>query len=255
MSGTLMDFDAQSLVRNLPLQMTRGNAFRGSGKGRSAFCRVSIDCTIAASLAPRLCRSGEMNNLLFEHGSYVLITLFMILTGAGLPLPEEVGIIAAGTLSGTERLYWPIALGCCLFGALVGDCLMYWLGYHFGRGVLREQRWFARFITPDREAQIEEMFCRHGLKVFFVARFLVGLRSPVYLTAGILRVSFRRFVLIDLVCATAVVGTFFGLTYYFGANVARWAKHFELWLTIAVALASACVAFLAWRHYRRRRRP
>jgi membrane protein DedA with SNARE-associated domain len=195
-----------------------------------------------------------MVNPFLAHGSYVLITLFMILTGAGLPLPEEVGIITAGVFSAEGTLYWPIALGCCLFGAIVGDCLMYWIGYHFGRGVLRDRRWFSRLITPEREAQIEEMFCRHGLKVFFVARFLVGLRSPVYLTAGILRVSFRRFLLIDLICATTVVGSFFGLTYYFGQNVARWAKDFQVCFTILVVIGSACVAFLAWRYYRKRRR-
>ena len=109
-----------------------------------------------------------------------------------------------------------MALACCLFGAIVGDSIMYWIGYHFGRGVLAEHPWWARWVTPEREAQIEEKFRQHGFKVFFVARFLVGLRSPVYLTAGILRVSFRRFFLIDLFCATAVVSTFFGLTYLFG---------------------------------------
>ena len=130
---------------------------------------------------------------------------------------------------------------------------MYWIGYHFGRGVLCEHRWWARCVTPQREARIEEMFRRHGLKVFFVARFLVGLRTPVYLTAGILRVSFKKFVLIDLICATAVVGTFFGLTYYFGENIARWFKDVEVLVTIAVVIAVACVAFYLWRRYRRKR--
>jgi membrane protein DedA with SNARE-associated domain len=197
-----------------------------------------------------------MNEILLTHGpvlSYLAITVVLILTGSGLPIPEEVPIIWAGVMSAPPdaTLNPFVALACCLVGALLGDVIMYWIGYHFGRGVLREHRWWSRCITPQREARIEEMFCRHGLKVFFIARFLVGLRTPVYLTAGILRVSFKRFVLIDLICATAVVGTFFGLTYLFGEHIARWFKNVEVLVTIAVGIAVACVAVFFWRRYRR----
>jgi membrane protein DedA with SNARE-associated domain len=199
-----------------------------------------------------------MNDFFLTHGSYLVITVVLILTGSGLPIPEEVPIIAAGILSAPPdaKLDPFIALACCLFGALVGDCIMYWIGYHFGRGVLREHRWWARCVTPAREERIEEMFQRHGFKVFFVARFLVGLRTPVYLTAGILRVSFKKFVLIDLFCATAVVGSFFGLAYFFGENISQWSKWIkrgEWGLTIIVVIAVACAAFFLWRRYRRKK--
>ena len=194
-----------------------------------------------------------MTDILLTHGSYLALVIVLILTGSGLPIPEEVPIIAAGILAAQGTLDPVLALGWCIFGAIVGDCIMYFIGYHFGRGVLREHPWWARFVTPQREAQIEVMFRRHGLKVFLVARFLVGLRSPVYLTAGIMRVSFRRFFLIDLICATAVVGTFFGLTYLFGEQIAKLFKRAEGWLTVAVVIAVACAAFYWWR--RRRRKP
>jgi hypothetical protein len=119
--------------------------------------------------------------------------------------------------------------------------------------VLRERRWFSRWVTPEREEHIEEMFHLHGLKVFFVARFLVGLRTPVYLTAGILRLSFKKFVLIDLVCAATVVSSFFGLAYYFGENISKWIRRGEWGLTISVVIAVACVAFFLWRRYRRKK--
>ena len=196
-----------------------------------------------------------MSDFFLTHGSYLVITVVLILTGSGLPIPEEVPIIAAAALSVEGTLNPFVALACCLFGALVGDCIMYWIGYHFGRGVLCEHRWWARCVTPEREERIEDMFQRHGFKVFFVARFLVGLRTPVYLTAGILRVSFKKFVLIDLVCATAVVGSFFGLTYFFGATIIPWVKEFQLSLTIGVVIAVGCVAFFLWRRYRRRKLP
>ena len=96
------------------------------------------------------------------------------------------------------------------------------------------------------------MFERHGLKVFFVARFLVALRSPVYLTAGILRVSFRRFLVIDLICASAVVCTVFGLAYYFGDDIRKLIHKTQVLGTIAAVLAVAAVAFYLWRRYQHR---
>lgn len=198
-------------------------------------------------------QQGKMIDILLTHGpilSYVAITAVLILTGSGLPIPEEVPIIAAGVLAAEGTLNPFVAVACCLVGALVGDCVMYWIGYHFGRGVLQEHRWWARCITPEREDRIEAMFRQHGLKVFFVARFLVGLRSPVYLTAGILRVSFKRFLLIDLICATAVVGTFFGLAYRFGHDIAKWIRRGEWGLTIVVVIVVTCVGFFLWRRYR-----
>ncbi len=88
--------------------------------------------------------------------------------------------------------------------------------------------------------------------MFFVARFLVGLRTPVYLTAGILRVSFKRFFLIDLFCATMVVGTFFGLTYWFGQLIPQLVHKAQLGLTIVVVVGLSGVALYLWRRHRRK---
>jgi membrane protein DedA with SNARE-associated domain len=186
--------------------------------------------------------------------SYFAIFLVMMLTGAGLPIPEEVPIITAGIASAHGSMIPWLAFACCLSGALIGDCIMYYIGYHFGRGVLQDHRWWARFLTPEREARIEEQFRKHGLGVFFVARFLVGLRSPVYITAGILRVSFRRFLLIDLVCATAVVGTFFSLTYFYGKEITAWVKRAQVGISIAVAILVVALGIYLWqRHVKKRK--
>lgn len=194
-----------------------------------------------------------MIDFILAHGSYLAIIVVLILTGTGLPIPEEVPIIAAGILSSQGTLIWWLALPSCLIGALAGDCVMYWIGYHFGRSVLREHPWWAHFVKPEREAQIEQMLHKHGLKVFFLARFLVGLRSPVYLSAGIMRVPFRRFFLIDLFCASTVIGVFFWLSYRFGTVITRWIQRAEVGLTIVVVLVLTGLAVYFWRRRRRKK--
>ena len=53
--------------------------------------------------------------------SYLGIVIFLTLTGIGLPIPEEVAIVAAGVASKAGALAWYKALAACLVGALLGD--------------------------------------------------------------------------------------------------------------------------------------
>lgn len=197
-----------------------------------------------------------MLDIAFSHITpYLLVAGSLILTGMGLPVPEEAFVITAGIAAHNGHMDPWLALAACLVGALIGDCVMYSIGYHFGHGLLRERHWFARYMTPERERQVEEMIQKHGLKVFLTARFLVGVRSPVYVTAGILRMPFRRFVLVDLLCASLVVSLFFGLSFIFAeAFQGMWhsIERAELWLTGAIGLAIAGV--LLYFFLRRRRR-
>lgn len=196
-----------------------------------------------------------MIDAILNNVSYFGIAFALLLTGMGLPVPEEVIVIVAGVASSNGALQpWP-ALASCLTGAILGDCVMYAIGYHFGHSLLREHRWFARFLRPDRERHVEEMIQKHGLKVFLAARFLVGLRSPVYVTAGILRVPFRRFIVVDTCCATLVVSSFFGLSYVFAERISGlWnlIRGAEIALTIGIVVA--IIAVILYFFLRRRRR-
>jgi membrane protein DedA with SNARE-associated domain len=188
------------------------------------------------------------------HASYLGIVVFLALTGIGLPIPEEVPIVAAGVASRAGALDWWKALPACLVGALLGDSLMYGIGRYFGARVLREHPWWSGFLTPEREKTIEDLINRHGIKAFFVARFLVGLRSPFYLTAGILRVNYRWFLFADFLCASVVIGGFFGLAYLFGDRISGLIQSLERGFTLAVVVVGlVALAVVAFFSFRRRR--
>ena len=191
---------------------------------------------------------------LLSDASYLWVIIFLILTGCGLPIPEEVGIIAAGVWAADGAMQFWLGLAACLFGCIVGDSIMYAIGYRFGKSVLREHPMFAGFLTPERERHIEQLIRRRGAAVLFTARFLVGVRGPVYLTAGILHFPYRRFLLIDLVCATIVVTLFYSLAWYFGPEIITWIRTAEEGITIAIITAIAVAALLFWVHHRRSKR-
>lgn len=82
---------------------------------------------------------------------------------------------------------------------------------------------------------------------------MVGVRGPVYLAAGVVRMPFRQFLLWDLVAATAVVGSFFGLSFYFGRDIARLLRDAELTLTVVAVAVVIVIAIVALRRRRARR--
>jgi len=190
----------------------------------------------------------------FERGSYLGIVVFLTLTGIGLPIPEEVPIVAAGVASRAQALHWYYALPACLVGALLGDSLMYAIGRFFGAKVLKEHPWWSGFLTAEREQTIETLIKKHGIKAFFVARFLVGLRSPFYLTAGILRVKYRWFLFADFICASVVIGGFFGLAYLFGDRITGLIQSVERGFTVvAILVALVALTVIAFFSFRKRR--
>jgi membrane protein DedA with SNARE-associated domain len=162
--------------------------------------------------------------------------------------------VAAGVASPLAQLKWYYALPACMVGALLGDSLMYAIGRFFGARILKEHPWWSGFLTPERERTIENLLRKHGIKAFFVARFLVGLRSPFYLTAGILKVKYRWFLLADFICASVVIGGFFGLAYLFGERITgliQSATRGFTAITITVGLvALAVIAFFSFRQRR-----
>jgi len=188
---------------------------------------------------------------LLTHATYLGLVVGMVLTGMGLPIPEEVFIISAGVASSLGELNPWGAFLACFAGAILGDSFVYAVGYHFGRRILREHPWWARVLHAEREERIERMIRRHGLKVFFVNRFLIGIRAPVYLTAGILRMPFHRFLLADATSAAVVVGLFFGLSYRYGKPIGEWLREGQYALTaLVIGGILAAVGIFFWRRRR-----
>ena len=53
-----------------------------------------------------------------------------------------------------------------------------------------------KIVTLQRLRMVREKFSQYGNRVLFVARFLPGLRAPIYMVSGITRrVSYTRFCL------------------------------------------------------------
>src|SRR5690606_23310349 len=130
-------------------------------------------------------RESRLTEQLVGKLGYVGIALILVLGGLGLPIPEEAPVILAAILTRNGQMSGVLAFSTCLGGILLGDFIVYLLGYFFGERVMSLPL-TRRLLTKAREAQIKGYFHRHGFKILILGRFAVGFRTAAYLTAGIL---------------------------------------------------------------------
>lgn len=156
----------------------------------------------------------DSNVIWYFVGAFVAL----VLGGIGLPpIPEEGIVVAAGVWVASNPDYllfrWLI-LPVCIAAILVSDLLLYGIGRHFGSRLLEHRR-LARFLTPEKLARIQGNFNRYGIKILLFVRWVPGIRSPLFLTAGTMRVPLVRFVVADLIAAAAGHTLLFFLSYWF----------------------------------------
>ncbi len=189
-----------------------------------------------------------------EHFTYLGLFLVLFGAGLGLPIPEEGPIVAAGVLAHQQVVRWWMALPVCIAGVLGGDMVLYWVGHHWGERVL-EWRVVRRVLSREREEWLKAGYRRHGVKIVFTARHVVGLRAAAFLTAGIARVPFLRFLAADAAASLLGVPAGFGLAFLFAdqiAGVLSDVHRVERWLALYALLGVAVwLAWLAWKQSRR----
>lgn len=135
---------------------------------------------------------------------YLAMFGILVLCGLGLPIPEEVTLIASGFAVGWDWADYFLSCAACTAGILTGDSIIFAVGRYFGRSFFssRVVRWF---LPKKRQARVRRAFYRHGKKTVFFARFVTGIRIGVYAYAGQNGMRWQRFLFLDFLgCMVSV---------------------------------------------------
>jgi membrane protein DedA with SNARE-associated domain len=189
-----------------------------------------------------------------EQFTYLGIFVVLLLGSLGVPIPEEMPIIAAAVLTHAGLARWWLALPFCLLGVLSGDMVLYWVGRHWGENVLN-WRVVRLVLTLDREQWLNAAYRRHALKTIVTARHVMGLRAAAFLTAGNARVPFWKFVIADAGAAALGVPFLFGMAYFFIdeiEGIVADVHRVERWLGLAGLLVLAALLVGGVRRWKRR---
>lgn len=188
--------------------------------------------------------------LFFIQFGYAAVFFVLVLCGFGIPIPEDVTLVAGGVISGLGYTNIHIMVAVGLLGVLVGDGIMFMLGRIYGEKILRV-RAVVRLMPPKRYAQVQKKFARYGNRVLFVARFLPGLRSPIFLTAGMSgRIKFWQWLMMDGFAALISVPLWVYLGNY-GAENKDWllqqVHRFQHTLYVILFIAALFFVRYGWR--------
>ncbi|MBY0379341.1 MAG: DedA family protein [Burkholderiales bacterium] len=185
----------------------------------------------------------------FSTYGYFAVFLVLIACGIGVPIPEDITLIAGGVICALSKttshlLHSEIMSLVALGGVLIGDGTMFFMGRRLGPKVTRVPV-IRRIITEKIYSEIQAKVLKYGDKILFVARFLPGIRAPIYIMAGVShRVSYLKFIIMDGLAAIISVPLLVYIGYFFANDldeILHYVKHSEV---VIISLASLVVVFI-----------
>ncbi len=162
-----------------------------------------------------------ITNLLFSMAPQLHYVSFflLILAGLNLPVSEDLVYIVSAAIAATrvpENTVY-IFIGC-FAGAYISDLMVYGMGRFAGRKIL-SIRFFQKRISAKRIERLEFYFHKYGIKTLFFGRFIpFGVRNVMFFTAGLGKMRFLKFSIVDFLALSVTSTILFSLGYSFGEN-------------------------------------
>jgi membrane protein DedA with SNARE-associated domain len=190
-----------------------------------------------------------------EHAQHAHWYIFaaILLAGFNIPISADVMVVTAAVLAAaiipehTWHLYLAIFLGC-YFSAMIA----YWLGRLLGKK-LGHFGWFQRFFPPQRMEKIQNFYLKHGLWTLIVGRFIpFGIRNCIFMSSGMSRIPFFRFIIQDFAACLIWTATTFYLFFNVGKNIPTLMNHLKIVNIIIFLAFGVTVITLIW--YKRKKK-
>jgi membrane protein DedA with SNARE-associated domain len=190
---------------------------------------------------------------LLSHGSIGLVFLALVAAGLGLPIPEDIMLLAAGVLVHRGEVSYAGALATCALGVAIGDTTIFLLARRLGPAAL-ERRPLRWVITPERRVKVEEMFRKRGKVIVFMGRHMAGLRAPIFAMAGINGIKLRDFWLYDGLGLCVSAPVVIGIGWWLADELDKAKEHLHRFETgVVIVLAVVIIALFVWRKLRRQK--
>ena len=169
---------------------------------------------------------------------YAAVFVTIMVEGFGVIAPGETFLIAAAVAASQGELNIIWVMVCAFIAAVLGNSLGYFLGRWGGRSLL------ARFkVKGERLARLEGYFRRYGKGIILIARFFDGLRQLNGIVAGLLKMPWGVFTIVNVLGAVFWVAVWGLGPYFLGQKISTIHIAFKTIEPWVVALS--LVAFVA----------
>ena len=190
-----------------------------------------------------------LRSAVVDYG-YWAVAAALLVENAGVPAPGETILLLASFLAYSQhelQLRWIIVVAT--IAATLGDNLGFALGYYGGRPLLSRYQSIFRVRASSLERG-ERLFARYGAVTVFFARFIFGMRILAGPMAGVLRMSWRRFLIFNFLGAAVWVTVISGAGYLFGRHWHRLERAIKKLDIAAILFVLLLVAWVWWRNRR-----
>ncbi|MCX6132667.1 MAG: DedA family protein [Ignavibacteriales bacterium] len=159
-------------------------------------------------------------DLCTQYGAWVYAILFLIVfceTGLVVTpfLPGDSLLFAVGSLAAIQALDLTLSIILLIVAAILGDTLNYWIGYYVGPKVFHQEK--SRFLNREYLVRTHQFYERHGGKTIIIARFIPIIRTFAPFVAGIGSMTYRRFIMFNVVGGALWVLLFVPAGYFFSS--------------------------------------
>lgn len=192
--------------------------------------------------------------LLLQNGVWLYVTIFFALLGGafGLPIPEDLPLIAGGVLIQKGRADIGILFLVCYSAVILGDLIIYRIGNRLGPALFT-QRWFRRRVTLSKIKNLRANLDKRSFVMIFFARHLFYLRTITFLVCGAVKMSFLRFLIADMAAALISLPIMMGIGYIGAEHFDAIVDHLSS-IRRSVVLATLPVLIAITLYYLRKRR-
>ena len=139
----------------------------------------------------------ELAYVIETFGYIGLFTIVFAESGLffGFFLPGDSLLFTAGSVAARfpDLLNIWVMIVLLAVAAIAGDSVGYWSGEKFGRRLFTDEQSFWR--NPKRLDAAHEFYEKHGGKAIVLARFIPAVRTFVPIAAGMARMSYRKFLM------------------------------------------------------------
>lgn len=160
-------------------------------------------------------------SLFQKHANHAHWLLFVsaLLAGCNIPISIDLLVIVAAILS----LHFIPDNTLLIILFLFSGCLLAaWISYGIGRFLgnkCQHTPLLRTMFSPHKQAKIQKFYQKRGAWAFFLGRFIpFGIRNCLFLTAGMCKLSFTRFIILDFFACLLWLSTSFFCFYKVGEN-------------------------------------
>jgi membrane-associated protein len=165
-----------------------------------------------------------IETLLDKLGIFVYLGLFLIVfaeTGlaVGFFLPGDSLLFTAGLFAAVypDKLNVWLLMTLLFIAAVVGDAVGYYSGKRFGKAIFRRPK--SKFFNPNHLVKAHHFYEKYGGKTIIIARFVPIVRTFAPIVAGAAEMTYRKFVIYNVVGAFVWVTSMCLSGYYLGTVI------------------------------------